>query len=78
MKMPDGWVVKVEEKGGEVSFKSTRELVTCKNCKYYLEDVWSVVNGLPIITAHEVCDFWSNGCKTDPDGYCFCGEKKDG
>ncbi len=54
-----------------------RLLIRCKNCKHYSTDTWGVVNGLPLIIAHDICDFWGDGCKTDPEGFCFMGEKNE-
>ena len=48
------------------------EVVRCKDCKYFELNHW---DGL-IITAHEICSKWADGCKTNKDGYCFLGERK--
>jgi len=48
------------------------EVVRCKDCKYFELNHW---DGL-IITAHEICNKWADGCKTNKDGYCFLGERK--
>ena len=47
-------------------------VVRCKDCKYFELNHW---DGL-IITAHEICNKWADGCKTNKDGYCFLGERK--
>ena len=52
------------------------ELVRCKDCKHYEQDAWVNYGGMPIIGAHDICNKWGNGCKTDPNGYCFFGERK--
>ena len=55
----------------------TLDLIRCKHCKYYVEDVVNeVIPGVPIIMEHTMCTKWGNGCKTDPDGYCFLAEKE--
>lgn len=54
------------------------EVVRCRECKHFQLDAWGNANGVPLIVAHEICDLWAGGCKTNPDGYCFCGERKDG
>ena len=66
------------------SFKETPtidavEVVRCKDCKYFEFDSWAKVNEIPIIVAHEICKFWGSGCgcKTDSDGYCSFGERKE-
>lgn len=53
-------------------------VVRCRECKHFQLNSWGTVNGVPLILAHEICDFWANGCKTNQDGYCFAGERKDG
>ena len=53
-------------------------VVQCKECQYFERDSWvTLPNGTPIIAAHEICNFWGNGCKTDPEGYCFAGIRKE-
>ncbi len=51
-------------------------VIQCKECKHFEEDSWGVINEVPLIVAHEICNFWGDGCKTDPEGYCFAGEKR--
>ena len=51
------------------------EVVRCKECKYYKEDVWAEVNNVPLIVAHEMCEFWGDGCKTEENSYCSFGER---
>ncbi len=51
-------------------------IIRCKNCKHFLEDYWEVVDGVPLIVAHEICDFWGNGSKTAEDGWCFMAERR--
>lgn len=55
------------------------EVVRCKECKYFTEDAWGEVNGIayPIIVAHEICSFWGQGCKTNENGYCSYGERRE-
>lgn len=53
------------------------EVVRCRECKHFQLNAWGTVNGVPLIVAHEICDFWADGCKTNQDGYCFAGERKD-
>lgn len=53
------------------------EVVRCKDCKYFERDYVEDVNGFPLITAHEICTRWSNGVKTNEDGYCFLAERRD-
>ena len=53
------------------------EVVRCKNCKYFEYDHFEYVCGIPLIVAHEICTKWGDGCKTNENGYCFAGEKKE-
>lgn len=53
-----------------------QEVVRCKECKYFELNHVDIFNGVPLITAHEVCTKWSEGCKTDSNGFCFLGERK--
>ena len=57
------------------------ELVRCRECQYFEQDHFDglYLDGVrvPIITAHEICTQWGNGCKTDRNGYCFMGVKMD-
>lgn len=51
------------------------DLVTCKECKHFHYDKPYVIQGMPIL-GHEVCDFWGDGCKTNPNGFCSYGERR--
>lgn len=51
-------------------------LVRCKNCKYFELDHFDNANGIPLITAHEICTRWGEGCKTDSNGFCFLAEQE--
>ena len=54
-------------------------IVHCKNCAHYEEDVIGYANKIPIIVAHHGCKVWGGpmGSKTDPDGWCYLGKKKE-
>lgn len=58
--------IPIERKDGLV------KVVRCKDCKYFELNHWEGI----IITAHEICNKWADGCKTNKDGYCFLGERK--
>lgn len=51
-------------------------VIRCRDCKHFLEDYWEVVNGVPLIAAHEICDFWGDGCKTKEEGWCCVAERR--
>jgi hypothetical protein len=76
MRIPDGIISEYIPERASITIEST-ELIKCKHCKYYVEDVVNeVIPGVPIIMGHNMCTKWGNGCKTDPDGYCFMAEKE--
>lgn len=52
-------------------------VVQCCDCKHFHTNVWANFDGIPLIVAHEICDFWGEGCKTKPDGFCWAGERKE-
>ena len=76
MNLPDGWIfrLKPDRKGVKI-IVTEDELVLCKRCKYFELDHFDNVNGIPLITAHEICTRWGEGCKTDSNGFCFMGER---
>ena len=51
-------------------------VVHCKDCKYYRQNKPYLIAGVPIM-GNLVCERWADGCRTDPDGFCFMGERKD-
>ena len=52
------------------------EIVTCGECKHFHYDKPYVIQGMPIL-GHDVCDFWGDGCKTNPNGFCSYGERRE-
>lgn len=50
---------------------STKKTGRCKDCQYFQHDSIAIVDGIPLIVAHEICTTWGDGCKTREDGYCF-------
>lgn len=53
------------------------EIVRCKDCKYFEYDHPYMIQGVPVL-GHLVCNKWGDGCRTDENGFCFMGERKDG
>lgn len=49
----------------------------CKDCKYFEYDSVAKVDGIPLIVAHEICNKWGDGCKTEENGYCFLFEPQE-
>lgn len=80
-RFPDGTILLYKPDYKSVSVDvTTKELIKCKNCKHYtVEDVWSDIDGVPILAANQVptCKRWANGCMTESEGYCFMAERKD-
>lgn len=52
------------------------EIIRCKDCKYFDLDHFEYVHGIRLIVAHEICMRWSDGVKTDQNGYCFLAERR--
>ena len=53
-------------------------VVRCKDCKHFHLNYFEEVNGVNIIVAHEICDFWAGGCRTTQDTFCSKGARMDG
>ncbi len=51
------------------------DIVTCGECVYFHYDKPYIIQGIPVF-GHEVCDFWGDGCKTNPNGFCSYGERR--
>lgn len=45
------------------------QIVRCKDCKYYKEHKWILVTDIS-----DVCEFFSDGVKVEPNGFCAWGE----
>lgn len=54
-----------------------KELVICRDCKYYAEDVFLQTGAISFIAGHHMCSKWGHGCQTEPDGFCHMGERND-
>lgn len=52
-------------------------IVRCENCEHFDLDHFENFRGIPLIVAHEICNRWGNGCKTDSNGFCFMGERRE-
>ena len=69
----------------EPRFDPVEELIRCKDCKHFEYDHFDAVylptetgeaERVPLITAHEICTRWGDGCKTSENGYCFMAERR--
>ena len=67
----------IEQAVNELPVVDAEHVIRCKDCKHFLENYWAVVDGVPLIVAHEICDFWGGGSKTAEDGWCFMAERKE-
>ena len=56
-------------------YNKITEIIHCKDCKYYEPDVWGNISGMQFIIAHDACNKWGNGYKTEPEGYCHMAER---
>lgn len=52
------------------------DLVTCGECIHFHYDKPYIIQGIPVL-GHEVCDFWGDGCKTNLNGFCSHGERRE-
>lgn len=52
-----------------------KEVILCKDCRYFEENQWSNLFGSPVIIAHNICcRNFDNKIAVKPDGYCFLAE----
>ena len=69
-------VTKLAEKLRPMVYNPERtELVKCRECKYYTEDVFLQAGAISFIAGHHMCSKWGRGCQTDPEGFCHMGVK---
>ena len=64
---------------GFYKMAKVEELVRCKDCIYFhlhKVDYWGDASVPPLIGNH-VCDKWGQGCRTEPEGFCYMGERRD-
>lgn len=87
MKTYKDWICRYYSKheDGEPDGEIIQELIRCRDCRYFERDHFDAVyiptetgeaEKMPLITAHEICTKWGDGCKTAEDGYCFLAERK--
>lgn len=58
--------------------RGTPDILHCSECYFYREDAWQEVNGVPVITGHNLCIRWGNGCVTKPEGFCHMARREAG
>lgn len=83
MKLPKYFYFRVTEKhhGTEIEVEDASnedvvEVVRCRDCKHYLRNKIYVVDGMPLM-GNQVCEKWGDGCRTDENGFCFMGERRE-
>ena len=47
-------------------------IVRCRDCKHYSDHEWVLVTDVS-----DVCHFFGDGVKVEPDGFCKWGERKE-
>ena len=48
------------------------KVVRCRDCKHYKEHEWILVTDVS-----DVCHFFGDGVKVEPDGYCAWGVRRE-
>lgn len=59
----------------KIADTDTVSVVRCKDCKYFEYDHLYMIQGIPVL-GHLVCNKWGDGCRTNENGFCFMGERK--
>ena len=63
----------VEEPGDRsASWRVHERIVRCRDCKHYSDHEWVLVTDVS-----DVCHFFGDGVKVEPDGFCKWGERKE-
>lgn len=47
-------------------------VVRCRDCAYYRDSQWVIATDVP-----DVCTFFSDGVKVEPDGFCKWGKRRE-
>ena len=61
-----------------LGFLLGEEIVRCRDCEHYRKHKWfKVVVGTPLGTdISDVCMFFADGCKVEPNGFCAWAVKR--
>lgn len=51
--------------------KLRKQIVRCRDCKHYVDHEWIIATDVS-----DVCHFWADGVKVEPDGFCKWGERR--
>ena len=60
----------------EYENRDSEEVIRCKDCKFFEYDHLMFTKDTILITAHEICTKWGDGCKTNENGWCYLAEAK--
>ena len=60
-----------EKMATDLRFWLRERIVRCRDCKHYSEHEWVMVTDVS-----DVCHFFGDGVKVEPDGFCKWGERK--
>ena len=52
--------------------KRGERIVRCRDCKHYAEHEWIIATDVS-----DVCHFFGDGVKVEPDGFCKWGERRE-
>jgi hypothetical protein len=81
--MPDGYYIVTDYDiiNRTIEVSDAKELIKCRNCKYFaFEEHWCDLGEIPVLAADHcpTCHKWGGkeGCMTSPDGFCFLAEKR--
>lgn len=74
--LPEDWLEQIIERLKNDPEAEWVNVVRCKDCKHFELDKPYIIQGIPVL-GHECCNAWGDGCKTDPDGYCFLAERRE-
>ena len=57
---------------GATTIPVHERIVRCKDCKHYKEHKWILITDVS-----DVCEFFSDGVKVEPNGFCKWGVRKE-
>lgn len=58
-------------KGAEPNETVLERIVRCRDCKHYSDHEWVLVTDVS-----DVCHFFGDGVRVEPDGFCKWGEPR--
>ncbi len=70
------WVVELDKSKMTCFGESVIELIRCRDCKYFIENICVHIDSSTQFIVANVCSKWGDR-RTKEDGYCFMAEKRD-